>query len=206
MSSTSRIDTNTLWSKPTWWVKLGVEDVSVCNIGKFRNDKTQHQRWIIRTKKRYGGVQLHSHYAMFCGKPGARIFANSFDGVFPSREEAMAAMPSFIRLLNCGREPSSRRLNYDDCTCLPGKTVLDVLPNKTVLGVQELDRELTLQRNVAKKIGLIQRRKKLQTAFREPLRYTIPDSLADNLVESLKAERESELHCKFIYIIFGSST
>ena len=68
-------------------------------------------------------------------------------------------------------------------------SVFDVLlPNKTVLGVQELDRELTLKRNVAKKIGLIQRRKKLQTAFREPLRYTIPDSLADNLVESLRAD------------------
>ncbi len=140
----------------TWWVKLGVG-----------NDKTQHQRWIIRKKKRYGGVKLHSHYAMFCGKPGARIFANSFDGVFPSREEAMAAMPSFIRLFNCGREPSARKLSYD-CTSLPDKTVLDVLPNKTVLGVQELDRELTLKRNVAKKIGLIQRRKKLQTAFRDP--------------------------------------
>ncbi len=77
------IDTNAPWVTPPWWKNIAVTDVSVGSL-----EKRGSPRWYIRTKKKYGGVQLHLHTPMFVGKPGAR-FIEGFSGYFDSKEEAI---------------------------------------------------------------------------------------------------------------------
>ena len=77
-------------------------DLSVANIGSYKK-VGKIQRWVIRTKKRIGGAQLHSHYRMFLGVPSA-FGVHGFCGHFPSEDEALKQLPIFLRILNGKRD------------------------------------------------------------------------------------------------------
>ncbi len=47
-------------------MSLGNQEVPF-NLGEKRVDGSTANRWVLRTKKRYGGKQLRSHYRMFAG-------------------------------------------------------------------------------------------------------------------------------------------
>jgi hypothetical protein len=58
---------------PADWVKLDPEkDVGVTNLGKTKNDGTKTQRWVVRTKKKFGKTQLMSTHAKFVAPSAAR--------------------------------------------------------------------------------------------------------------------------------------
>jgi hypothetical protein len=112
------------------------------------------QRWVIRTKKGIGGAQLHSHYRMFLGVTSASG-VHGFCGQFPSEDEALKQLPSFLRILNGERDSTKNKI----CAVSP-KT------NKAVVGMEELDLHLSSTRALAKTKGLTKRKKQITQELR----------------------------------------
>jgi hypothetical protein len=130
---------------------------------------------------------------MFLGKPGAR-FIEGFSGYFDSKEKAISEMPSFVRLLNDGRDFQKQdKLN-----------VVSVGAGKRLLGIEELDCIMSHNRRSAKEKGLQQKREELQKALRAEVCGPVDESLANSLACAVKASTNAN-HVVGLLAVFSQA-
>jgi hypothetical protein len=121
---------------------------------------------VIRTKKRIGGTQLHSHYRMFLSVPSASG-VHGFCGQFSSEDEAIE------------RDSPKNKI----CVVSSPNT------NKAVVGMKELDRHLSSTRTLAKTKGLIKRKKQIRQELRNKVHgLSGNDDLVEDVAKSFRAD------------------
>ena len=175
------------WVPPVGCRRLTPADLTALNIGKKRKDGSAPQKWVLRTKMKYGGVQQQSNFARFVGPPACRFVAG-FDGTWDEKAHAENWKASFCRTLNGEREPSKRALEKKT----PSK-------ESQILGVEALDALLQGKRQVAKAVAADAKRARLHSEMRKLNRNVpIDPAIVEQLASCVKGDANLQTFAKAI--------